>query len=437
VPKFSPGHGSYQCPRRANRFEFFLVFSRLENATAVDRCPKQSGYPPSASADSFSMSAITEARAPVDLRAVALPANEVKPNEAHKGNAPRRRIAVVIGGFFSAVAAVGGYVYWDHAAHFESTDDAFIAARQFAVGPKVSGYIIAIPVTDNQRVTAGDVIARIDQRDFQIALEQTQAQVASADADIKNIEALITVQQAQLSASQAQVEQIESTLVFARQQAARYQELVSRQAGPVQQAQQMSSTLHEQEAALKKAQASEIANSKQIEALEAQRVGTAAKLTHARAQRDQAQLNLSYTTITAAQDGTVVNLTASVGQFAQVGASLTMFVPYEIWVTANYKETQLEEMRPGQSVIMRVDAYSKHDFRGHVDSIQPGSGTVFSLLPAQNATGNYVKIVQRVPVKLVIDSRPVDITLGPGMSVVPWVRVRLGPSLYERLVGRS
>ena len=128
---------------------------------------------------------------------------------------------------------------------------------------------------------------------------------------------------------------------------------------------------------------------------------------------------------------------SSVGQFAQVGTNLTMFVPDEIWVTANYKETQLEEMRRGQSVTMRVDAYPNRDFRGHVDSIQPGSGTVFSLLPAQNATGNYVKIVQRVPVKLLIDNWPVDLTLGPGMSVVPWVRVRPGPSLYERLARRS
>jgi membrane fusion protein, multidrug efflux system len=383
------------------------------------------------------MSAITEARAAqVDLQA-ASPAHEIKPRAAHKANALRHTAKVAIGALFSAAALIGGYIYWDYTAHFEWTDDAFVAARQFAVGPKVSGYIVAIPVSDNQRVAAGDVIARIDQRDFQIALEQAQAQVASAEADIKNIEALITVQQAQLNASQAQVEQIESTLVFARQQATRYQELASRQAGPVQQAQQMTSTLREQEAALKKAQASAIANWKQIEALEAQRASTAAKLTHAKAQRDQAQLNLSYTTITAAQDGTVVNLTASVGQLAQVGTNLTMFVPEEIWVTANYKETQLEEMRPGQSVRMRVDAYPNHAFRGHVDSIQPGSGTVFSLLPAQNATGNYVKIVQRVPVKLVIDDRPIDITLGPGMSVVPWVRVRPGPSLYERLVGRS
>jgi membrane fusion protein, multidrug efflux system len=386
---------------------------------------------------SFSTSKIAEARPPEDFQPTAVPACEIKANVARKPNVLRRRVAAAIGALISAAALTGGYVYWDHIAHFEWTDDAFVAARQFAVGPKVSGYIIGIPVTDNQHVAAGDVLAQIDQRDFQIAFEQAQAQVTAAEADIKNIEALVTVQRAQLNASQAQVEQIESTLVFARQQATRYQELVNRHAGPLQQAQQMTSTLHEQEAALKKSQASAIANANQIEALEAQRASTEAKLAQARAQRDQAQLNRSYTTITATQDGTVVNLTASVGQFAQVGTNLTMFVPDEIWVTANYKETQLEEMRRGQSVTMRVDAYPNREFRGHVDSIQPGSGTVFSLLPAQNATGNYVKIVQRVPVKLLIDNWPVDLTLGPGMSVVPWVRVRPEPSLYERLAGRS
>jgi len=133
----------------------------------------------------------------------------------------------------------------------------------------------------------------------------------------------------------------------------------------------------------------------------------------------------------------VVNLTAAVGQYAQAGTNFSLFVPDELWVIANYKETQLADMRPGQPVTMRIDAYPNRVIHGHVDSVQPGSGTAFSLLPAQNATGNYVKIVQRVPVKLVMDNPPADVALGPGMSVVPVVRVRPGPSLYERLLGRQ
>ena len=142
---------------------------------------------------------------------------------------------------------------------------------------------------------------------------------------------------------------------------------------------------------------------------------------------------MSYTTVTAAQPGRVVNLTAAVGQFAQPGTSLAQFVPDEIWVTANFKEIQLNHMRPGDSVTLNIDAYPGRTIRGHVDSVQPGSGTAFSLLPAQNATGNYVKIVQRVPVKIVMDNPPADVALGPGMSVVPTVRVNADPSLYERL----
>jgi membrane fusion protein, multidrug efflux system len=159
-------------------------------------------------------------------------------------------------------------------------------------------------------------------------------------------------------------------------------------------------------------------------------------LAQAQAQRDQAQLNLSYTTLTAAQPGRVVALTAAVGQFAQAGTALTMFVPDDIWVTANFKETQLVAMRPGQPVGMSIDAYPDRTILGHVASVQPGSGTAFSLLPAQNATGNFVKIVQRVPVKIVIDNAPTDVALGPGMSVVPSVRVDPEPSLFERLRAR-
>ncbi len=137
--------------------------------------------------------------------------------------------------------------------------------------------------------------------------------------------------------------------------------------------------------------------------------------------------------MTAAQGGRVVNLTAAPGEFAQTGTNLTMFVPDEIWVTANFKENQLDAMRPGQPVMLTIDAYPEREIQGHVASVQPGSGTAFSLLPAQNATGNYVKIVQRVPVKVVIDNPPSDVALGPGMSVVPTVRVDPKPSLYERV----
>ena len=353
--------------------------------------------------------------------------------ESRKGLRRRHPIAIVIGSVLFVLAAAGGYAYWSYASHFESTDDAFIAARQSSLAPKVSGYITAVPVTDNKHVKAGDVIARIDDRDYLTALEQAKAQVAAAQASIENIDAQLDVQQAQIAANQAQVEQAQAALVFAEQQAARYEHLGQTGYGTVQNAQQYTSQLHQQQAALASAQATLKLAQRQVEALKAQRNSAVASLGQAEAQRDQAELNLSYTTVTAAQPGRVVNLSAAVGQFAQPGTNLTMFVPDEIWVTANFKENQLDHMRRGDPVTLSIDAYPERKIHGHVDSVQPGSGTAFSLLPAQNATGNYVKIVQRVPVKLIMDNPPTDVALGPGMSVVPTVQINPTPSLYERL----
>jgi membrane fusion protein (multidrug efflux system) len=353
--------------------------------------------------------------------------------ERRTGFLHRRPVISAIGALLLAVTLGSGYVYLDQARHFESTDDAFIAARQSPLAPKVSGYLTSVPVTDNQHVKAGDVIARIDDRDYRTALEQAESQVAAAQANIDNISAQLDVQQAQIAANQAQVDQAQATLVFAEQQAARYEHLEQTGYGSVQNAQQYTSQLHQQQAALASAQATLKLAQQQVEALKAQRNSAVASLGQAKAQRDQAQLNLSYTTVTAAESGRVVNLSAAVGQFVQPGTNLTMFVPDEIWVTANFKEIQLRHMRPGDPVTLAIDAYPDRIIHGHVDSVQPGSGTAFSLLPAENATGNYVKIVQRVPVKIVMDNPPTDVALGPGMSVVPTARVDLTPSLYERL----
>ena len=354
-------------------------------------------------------------------------------NRRERGALRGRPVTFVLGALFLVSAMVAGYLYRDHVDHFESTDDAFVAARQFAIAPKVSGYIVQVPVTDNQHIAAGEVIARIDDRDYHAAFEQAQAQVRAGKSNIENIDAQIAVQKAQIAQSEGQVEQAQANLTFAKQQALRYEDLAKHGAGSVQNAEQYSSSLRQQEAALKTAQAALTATQRQIAALEAQRTTAEANLAQASAQLEQAKLNLSYTTVTAAQSGRVVNLTAAVGQYAAAGTNLTMVVPDEIWVAANFKETQLDAMRPGQPVMLRIDAYPERTIRGHVASVQPGSGTAFSLLPAENATGNFVKIVQRVPVKIIIDNPPTDVALGPGMSVVPTARVDAAPSLYERL----
>src|SRR5262245_56817446 len=335
---------------------------------------------------------------PPERRIVEKPPEEQNQPPDQRADEPRRGLLrrhpfeFVLGLILFIGLATGGYLYWDHAGHFQSTDDAFVAARQFPVAPKVSGYITAVPVTDNQHVAAGDVIARIDDRDYRTALDQAQAQVASADANIQNVDGQNNVQQAQITANQAKVEQAQAALVFAQQQAKRYQDRAQTGSGTVQNAQQWTSQQQQQEAALASAQANLKVAQRQLESVKAQRESAVANLAQANAQRDQAQLNLSYTTVTAAQAGRVVQLSAAVGQFAQPGTNLTMFGPDEIWITANFKETQLDAMRPGQPVTLEIDAFPERAVHGHVDSVQPGSGTAFSLLPAQNATGNYVKI---------------------------------------------
>ena len=345
----------------------------------------------------------------------------------------RLPLRALLGALLFVMVAGCGFIYWDNARHFETTDDAFIAARQFAIAPKVAGYITAVPVTDNQHVAAGAVIARIDDSDYQTALAQADAQVAAAQASIENIDAQTVVQQAQIEQMQAQLDLAQAALVFAKQQADRYTALARGGSGSEQNAQQYASQLLQQQGTLKNAQAALTGAERQLAALKAQRANAVANLAQMVAQRDQAKLNLSYTLVTTAQSGRVVNLTGALGQYAQAGTSLAMFVPDKIWVTANFKETQLDHMRPGQAATVHVDAYPEHVIDGHVASVQPGSGTAFSLLPAENATGNYVKVVQRVPVKIVLDNPPADMTLGPGMSVEPTVRIDPHLSLFERL----
>lgn len=329
-----------------------------------------------------------------------------------------------MGAVVLTAALVGALLYWLEVRHYESTDDAFVAARSFSVASKVGGYVTDVPVTDNQHVNAGDLLAKIDERDYRVAIDQANAQVASAKANIANVEAQIDSQREQIKQAQAQLEQAQAQLQFAQEEFKRAEELVEKGAGTVQRQQQTRSDLQAQQANTERAKTAVTSAQLGIRTLQAQLEGAKAQFEQSQAQLDQAELNLQYTNVVAAQSGRVVKLSGAKGTFVTAGQSLMMFVPDEVWVVANYKETQLRDMRPGQPVEIRIDAYPSYKLTGHVDSVQPGSGTAFSLLPAENATGNYVKVVQRVPVKIVVDNWPSDLPVGPGMSVVPWTRVR-------------
>ncbi|MBV8568154.1 MAG: HlyD family secretion protein [Methylobacteriaceae bacterium] len=358
------------------------------------------------------------------------PAEEQKTQDAQESGKEQPSLLrrnpwlIVLAIILLIVAGAGAVVWWLNARHFESTDDAFIDARQFAIAPKVSGYIVDVPVTDNEFVAADALIAQIDPRDYQNALAQAEARRKGAGDQIVNIDAQIAAQQSLIDQAQAQVKQSRAALDFAQQQFDRAKQLRDTGAGTVQNEQQQQSNLLQAQADLNRAEASLAGAQKQIAVLQAQRANAVSTVSEAKAARDQAELDLAYTSLKAAQVGRIAHLTAARGQYVQPGQNISMFVPDPLWITANFKETQITDMRPGQAVDIEVDAYPDRKLRGHIDSIQPGSGPAFSILPPENATGNYVKVVQRVPVKIVFDDLPHDIVLGPGMSVVPTVRVR-------------
>jgi membrane fusion protein (multidrug efflux system) len=348
-----------------------------------------------------------------ERRTDSAPGREIKPGGTKKRSWAetfrKRRGLFLLIALGVVVLTVASTLWWLHARRYESTDDAYIDTRSVQISAQVAAAIVEVPVDDNQVVAAGDELVRLDDRDY-------RAQRDQAKANVDNLVAQISAQQAKIEQAKKQVDQAEAALTLARQQNDRYQLLAKQGTATVEQAQQYFSNLLQNEATFAAAKANAIAIEKQNPVLEAQ-------LATSRAQLVQAETNLSRTIITAPVAGRVTKLSAAKGGYAAVGQTLLIFVPRDVWVTANFKETQLDRMRPGQPVDIVIDAFPDHQFTGHIDSLQAGSGTAFSLLPAENATGNYVKIVQRVPVKIVFD-KPPEVELGPGMSVVPTVKVR-------------
>jgi membrane fusion protein (multidrug efflux system) len=321
-----------------------------------------------------------------------------------------------------AAAASYAYRYWTVGRFLESTDDAYIQADYTTVAPKVSGYLADVLVTDNESVKAGQVLAHIDDRDFKTALDQARADVAGAESAIRNIDAELALQQSVIDQQKAAIASDEATLKFAQQDRARYADLVADGWATTQRFQKADATLHESDAAAQRDRAGLVAAQKKIAVLTTQRSQAEASRDRAQAIARQAELNLSYTVITAPVDGTVGARSLRVGQLVQAGTQLMAVVPLRaVYVVANFKETQLTEMRQGQPVDIGVDGFPGVALKGHVDSLAPASGQEFALLPPDNATGNFTKIVQRVPVKIVLDEDPLAGVLRPGMSVEPVV----------------
>jgi membrane fusion protein (multidrug efflux system) len=316
-------------------------------------------------------------------------------------------------------AADYGRYYWTTGRYLVSTDDAYIDAHSTLISPKISGYISEVPVDDNQPVKVGQIIVRIDPRDYQTALDQAQANVAAAQANVDTLTQQISQQNLAVEQARQSAASDQAALVFSRQNSERYAELARTGYGTVQQAQQTHSDLLQRQAALQRDTAGTASAEKQIGVLEAQLAQTRASLAQQQAAEKQAELNLTYTTIAAPFDGTVGERTAQVGQYVQPGTQLMAVVPLQaVYITANYMETQLTDVRPGQPVTINVDTFPGAVVHGHVASLSPASGQQFALLPPDNATGNFTKIVQRIPVKIRLDDLAGQIgNLRPGMSV--------------------
>jgi membrane fusion protein (multidrug efflux system) len=328
-------------------------------------------------------------------------------------------LAVALG-----IAGAGdfGYGYLTNGRYLESTDDAYVKADSTIVSPKVSGYLAEVLVGDNEQVRAGQVLARIDDRDFVTALNQAQADVAGSEAAVKNLDAQIALQQPLIEQETADIAAAEANLQFAQEEQVRYDGLMKSGSGTVQRAQQSDAALRERAAQLQHGKSGLVAAQRKVEVLTTDRAKAVAQRDHARAVEQQAALNLSYTKIIAPVEGTVGARTLRVGQFVQAGTQLMAVVPLDaVYVVANFKETQLTHVRNGQPVEVRIDSFHSTKLRGHVDSLSPASGLEFALLPPDNATGNFTKIVQRVPVKIVLDDHSLTGLLRPGMSAEPTV----------------
>jgi membrane fusion protein (multidrug efflux system) len=308
---------------------------------------------------------------------------------------PLLRIGIVV---VVLALIVGGILYWLHARQYESTDDAFIDTHIVQIAPQIAAQVTHIYVTDNQLVRAGQPLVDLNPADPQARIAQIVAQQEQAQMQIDQARA-----NEASAAAQAQ---------NAGRDLGRYRYL--KRTSPLAVAQQQ---IDQAEASAKSATA-------QRNAAKAQIRGAQAQIKVLKAQLTQAQINFGYTHITAPVDGTIAQRSVALGNYVTPGVQMMAIVPLQIWITANFKETQLAYMRLRQPVTVSIDACPAAEIRGHVDSVQRGAGQAFGILPPENATGNYVKVVQRVPVKIVLDRVPRDCLLGPGMSVEPTVKVR-------------
>jgi membrane fusion protein (multidrug efflux system) len=339
----------------------------------------------------------------------------------------RKRLIVRAVLLLAALGVAGfGYHWWSEGRFLEETDDAYIGGNVTVVAPKVAGYIAKLEVTDNQLVHAGDVLARLDDRDYKAALAKADGAVAAAQAALANLDATRELQQAVIGQARAGVAASGAETSRARDDQTRYQNLSAKAAVSLQSSQRADAEYKQALAGDQKSQAQLTAAQRELDVIGTRKLQAQAALEQAVAERDIARLNLEYTVLRAPLDGTIGNRRARAGAYATVGNQLLSIVPSRgLWVDANFKEGQLAKFKPGQRASIKADLMPGHVYHGTVASLAPATGAQFSVLPPENATGNFTKIVQRVPVRIVLDEADANVALlRPGLSVTAEVDIR-------------
>jgi len=338
----------------------------------------------------------------------------------------RKLLFIILPVVVLAGGVSGGWYWWNVLRFLQSTDDAYVQSDVSLISPKVEGYIKKVKVADNQEVAEGSVLFVIDDRDFKAKVAQAEAAVAIEDASVASYESRLKLQQAMIDQAAATVASAEADLARVQQDYKRYSALMSTDFASRQRFEQAQADARKGEAAVAKSRAALAAEQNQLAVLHSQQREEQAKLQQARANLQLAQNDLDNAVIRAPISGVAGNRAGQVGQYVKAGTQLLSLVPLSrVYVTANFKETQLTHMRPGQLATVAVDAYPDLAIDGHIESFAPASGAEFSLLPPDNATGNFTKIVQRVPVRVALPaSSPLIGRLRPGLSVTVTVDTR-------------
>ena len=351
----------------------------------------------------------------------------VAPPSIRTSRRSRKRLALAGAALLTAAGAGWhGYDWWAVGRFVESTDDAYVGGDVTVIAPKVAGFIAEVVVADNQEVHAGDLLVKLDDRDYRAALAKTAAAVAGQQATLANLDAAGRLQEATIAQAQAELAATAAEVARSKYDVDRYRALSQDQFASAQRFQQADADYRKALAADAKARAALEAAVRQLDVIDTQKQQAQAALAGAIADRDTAQLNLGYTELRAPADGTVGNRSARTGAYETVGAQLIALVPARgLWVDANFKENQLARLGAGLPATIMADVLPGKVFHGHVASLAPATGAVFSVLPAENATGNFTKIVQRVPVRILLDGDAGVLgRLRPGLSVTAEVDER-------------